>query len=51
MVAKTTLDRRPVDLSEGGVEMTRIRLYHLLLLALLVVVGLLVAGCGDGGGY
>jgi hypothetical protein len=33
--------------------MTRIRfrLYHVLLGALLVVLGLLAAGCGNGGGY
>jgi hypothetical protein len=31
--------------------MTRIRLYHVLLAALLVVLGLLAAGCGNGGGY
>jgi hypothetical protein len=31
--------------------MTRIRLYHLFLAALVVVLGLLAAGCGHGGGY
>jgi predicted small secreted protein len=31
--------------------MTRIRLYHALLPALLVVASLLLAGCGNGGGY
>jgi predicted small secreted protein len=31
--------------------MTRIRLYHALLPGLLVFASLLLAGCGNGGGY